>query len=524
MKTDINFKELKKKKKITINNCYLYMYFNYINNMKNFKNEVQTIKSFNKTAYLIIAFHHGLSYISQLAVQYFFKDQLKVEPGSLAKINSIIHIPWACKPLFGLVTDMVPLFGYRRKYYLFFCGLINLLSWLMMTYYIKDSTLATISMLLVNITLSFSSVLGEAIVVELTQYEEDKDKKSKEFVSYYMIARTIGDLGSSYLKGALVDMLQLRTIFFISSFIPLLLIISSFILIENKTVKNDSLTNNSNTNNLTDEETRDLLENRQPQNLNENEINNSQEDGTFKKLFCFLLQKHVLIPLSFIILFKSTPNYSDAFFYFVTNELKITASNLGQMSFCGSIAVLIAIFIYKTYLKDLNFKYMIVIGTIFSLIISMTSLVLVLRINIQYNIPDFELLIVSGFFLSLIQEFILLPILSLACVICPKNLEGTVFSVFMSSLNLGGIISTLNGGLLTGWLHITSTNFSNLPVLILISKFMSLIPLPILFYIDNSIFNPALNENKNEETDPKNKVEIIQEKETKENDKEKLIL
>ena len=56
-----------------------------------YDNEV--IKKRNKLAYLLIAFHQGVSYISKLAVQYFFKDELKIEPHILAQINSITELP-----------------------------------------------------------------------------------------------------------------------------------------------------------------------------------------------------------------------------------------------------------------------------------------------------------------------------------------------------------------------------------------------------------------------------------------------
>ncbi len=133
---------------------------------------------------------------------------------------------------------------------------------------------------------------------------------------------------------------------------------------------------------------------------------------------------------------------------------------------------------------------MIIIGTIISFFISLACFLIVLRLNIKLGIPDFWLLLFTNSFLSMVGEFVLLPILSLACVLCPKNLEGTVYSVFMSSLNLGGILSHLNGGILTSLMHISSKNYANLHWLILIAKITSLLPLPMLYCIDNKYFHP----------------------------------
>lgn len=248
-------------------------------------------------------------------------------------------------------------------------------------------------------------------------------------------------------------------------------------------------------------------------NLNNLEVNygtlpeethsNAPKENLLKTLIAFIWQKHVLIPLAFIIVFKATPSYYDSFFYFITNELKLSASDLGKISFCSTIAILIAIMIYKAYLKNCNFKVMIVIGTVISFFVSLSALILVLRINIKYGIADFWLLLFTNSFLSLVGELVLLPILSLACVLCPKNLEGTVYSFFMSSLNLGGILSHLNGGILTSALHISTKDYSNLPWLIFIAKIFSLLPLPMLLFINDKYFHP-------EEKRPEQTEELVQ--------------
>ena len=33
--------------------------------------------------------------------------------------------PWVVKPLYGFLSDTVPIFGYRRRSYLIICGLLG---------------------------------------------------------------------------------------------------------------------------------------------------------------------------------------------------------------------------------------------------------------------------------------------------------------------------------------------------------------------------------------------------------------
>src|SRR5579864_3294585 len=57
-------------------------------------------------------------------------------PGQMTTLVALLGWPWCCKPLFGLLSDFVPLAGYRRKSYLLgmgilssvcFCGLYTLM-------------------------------------------------------------------------------------------------------------------------------------------------------------------------------------------------------------------------------------------------------------------------------------------------------------------------------------------------------------------------------------------------------------
>ena len=59
-------------------------------------------------------------------------------------------------------------------------------------------------------------------------------------------------------------------------------------------------------------------------------------------------------------------------------------------------------------------------------------------------------------------------------------MEATLFATLMSILNGGGFVGGALGSLLTGWLGVTSDNFDNLAVLVLICNLSCLAPLPLL--------------------------------------------
>jgi MFS family permease len=452
----------------------------------------------NQLAYLIISITFGISSISDLAVQYFFKDTLKVQPAELSRLTSIALIPWFLKPFFGLLTDMLPIFGYRRKFYIIVCGIFDFISFILMFYLDLSLTGFVLLLFFHNSCLSFSSVLGEAIVVELSKInkesqiqsesltKEDLNKKTsnaKNYVSYFFFFKYMGSLISSIFKGILVKNFTLKTVFFISSFIPLCFILSGVILMEERIIRNGK-------------DNRDITESGSLLHV-KSKTKNSVEDSCPAKFFGFLFQKHICVPIIFIIVFVGTPSYSDPMFYFFTDTLKFNSIDLGIISTFATLANLSAIAIYRYCLKNKSFRTIIIYGSLLSFCVSFSTYLLVTRINIKIGIPDFLFVIFSSSFLNMLGEIIGMPLLSLAAVLSPESLEATSYSVFMSAINFGGIMSNLLGSMLTSLLGISSKNYSKLPELVIISNFLSLVPLPFIICLKKSYFDPQVDENEN---------------------------
>jgi len=196
----------------------------------------------NFYAYLLISFYSGFSSFSDIATQFFFKDELKMQPGVLAQVSSITGIAWMLKPIFGLITDLVPIFGYRRKYYVILMSFIICYSFFMLSQHTKTLTEAVIFLFLTNVGASFSTVIGEATVVELTQLNQDVNKKennanedetdSKDLVSSYFLIKYFGAMISSLFGGRLVDTIHTRNVFLISAGLPVLILVGGCLLID----------------------------------------------------------------------------------------------------------------------------------------------------------------------------------------------------------------------------------------------------------------------------------------------------
>ena len=64
-----------------------------------------------------------------------------IEVDELAKFAALLTVPWCLKPVYGLISDTCPLFGERRRPYIFGANALNAVLWGMMALRADDVTL-----------------------------------------------------------------------------------------------------------------------------------------------------------------------------------------------------------------------------------------------------------------------------------------------------------------------------------------------------------------------------------------------
>ena len=129
----------------------------------------------NKITVLLISFYSGVIGISDLGLKYYLKDQNQMFPSTFAKILLLIKVAYLIKPIYGLLIDFVPIFGYKKKIYLLLCFVINFASWCIFLFMVNDNLQKSIIChLIINITISFTAVIGNAIQLEIVDYRINK--------------------------------------------------------------------------------------------------------------------------------------------------------------------------------------------------------------------------------------------------------------------------------------------------------------------------------------------------------------
>ena len=398
-------------------------------------------------AILTIYFVQGILMLSRLAVSFFLKDELLLSPAQMSAIIGISTIPWMIKPLYGFIADILPLFGYHRKTYIFLSGIIGSAAWVGLGTIVHSSSIATMMILLCSLSVALSDVIVDSIVVERARSESAEKLGSLQSLCWGIAA--IGGLCTAYLSGLLLEYFTTRTVFLITALFP---IITSFVawLITEKPINKDEK--------KSDDIKYQLVQIRQA-----------------------ITQKAIWLPTVFIFVWHATPNAESAFFYFTTNELQFQPEFLGRVRLVTSFASLVGVWAFQRYFKTISFKIIFTWGIFLSTALGMTTLLLVTHTNRLLGIDDHWFSLGDNLIITVIGQIVFMPVLVLATKLCPPGIEATFFALIMSVFNLGGTVSYALGSIMMKWLGITEHQFDSLWLLIIITNCSSLIP---IFFIN----------------------------------------
>ena len=402
-------------------------------------------------AILTVYFVQGILGLARLAVSFFLKDDLGLTPAEVAALTGISALPWIIKPLFGFISDGLPIFGYRRRPYLILSGFLGTVSWVALATLVDSAWEATLVILLTSLSVAISDVIVDSLIVERAREESLAQAGSLQSLSWGFSA--LGGLITAYFSGLLLEHLTASQVFEITATFPLIVSAVAWLIAEDKIDKEDP------------------------------ETAISPVKGQIKQLWGALKQKQVWLPIAFLFAWQATPTADSAFFFFSTNELGFEPEFLGRVRLVTSFASLIGIYLFQRYLKTVPFRKILGWSTVIAAALGMTTLLLVTHANRALGIDDHWFSLGDSLILTVVGQITWMPVLVLSARICPKGVEATLFALLMSIWNLSGLLSHELGALLTSLLGVTEHNFDKLWLLVIITNLSTLLPLPFLGWL-----------------------------------------
>lgn len=395
-------------------------------------------------AILLVYAVQGILGISRLAVSFFLKDELALSPAEVAALMGIAALPWVIKPVFGFISDGLPIFGYRRRPYLILSGLLGVGAWLSLANLVHTAAGATLAIAITSLSVAFSDVIVDSLIVERARDESVGKAGSLQALCWG--ASAVGGLLTAYFSGLLLQHFSTRTVFALTAAFPLLVSAAALWISEEPVTLADG--------------------NRQ-----------TVVKDQMQQLWQALTQKEIWMPTLFLFLWQCTPTAESAFFYFSTNELGFTPEFLGRVRLVTSLASLLGVWLFQRFLKTIPFRQIFIWTTLLSSLLGLTALLLVTHTNRSLGIDDHWFALGDSLILTVMGQLTFMPVLVLAARLCPPGIEATLFAMLMSVLNLSGLVSKEGGAILTHILGVTDTNFDKLWLLVLITNVGSMLPL-----------------------------------------------
>ena len=471
--------------------------------------------SFEVAAICTVYFVQGALGIASLATAFFLKNELGLAPAESAALLGFTSTPWVIKPLYGFLSDAVPLFGYRRRSYLALAGLVGSASWATMGVAAHTPTQACVALTLASLGTAVADVVVDSIVVERARdggessdiaseassnIKSGEDENSTDegaagaLQSLCWGSASLGSVASAYASGALLTVVPPRTVFEGAALFPLLVAGISLVLEEERvdsarerTLSESSLTTAAGA----------LAEGSSAVAISSPPVDPANTEIAWQAvlkdrsslIWSALSQKSVWVPVLFLFCWKATPSAGDAFFYFLTGPTDTGALGfgpefMGRVSLAGALASLGGVVLYQRFLRTLPPQVVLQWTALAALPFGLAQVVLALHWNRAWGLPDEWLAVGDDVALSVLGQVGFMPTLVLAAKLCPPGVEGTLFALLMSTYNGAGILGRELGAGLTSVAGVDSSHFDALPQLLGVCALTSLLPLPFLGILD----------------------------------------
>jgi MFS family permease len=125
------------------------------------------------------------------------------DPVQVAASLAVLDVPWVIKPLYGMVSDFLPLLGYRRRSYLVLANICAILAFLWTTQLASAGPLI-FALLLTSIAMALASTVCGALLVENGQ----RHNASAAFINQQWLWFNVAVMAASLVGGTLIELLS----------------------------------------------------------------------------------------------------------------------------------------------------------------------------------------------------------------------------------------------------------------------------------------------------------------------------
>ncbi|KAK1274757.1 putative folate-biopterin transporter 6 [Acorus gramineus] len=390
---------------------------------------------------------------------YYWKDVQKLQPSAVQMFMGFYYIPWIMKPIWGLLTDVFPMYGYRRRPYFIISGVVGTVAALVLATH-GGLTVAAALVCMVGMT-GAMAVADVTIDACVAANSVEKPALAADMQSLCMFSSSAGALAGYSSSGLLVRLLGAQGALGVIALAASVWIALGFLIYEARPVRY--------------REKAKVME---------------KVGGALKGMARTIKRGRVWKPSLYIYLSLalSISTHEGQFYWYTDPKAGPAFSQefVGMIYAIGALASILGVLIYHKLLKDYPFRTLLFSAQLVYGLSGMLDLVFVLRWNLRLGLPDSFFVVFEQCASHIVSRIRWMPMMVLSAKLCPPGIEGMFFALLMCIDSLGGLSAKFGGGLALHWFHVTRTDFRNLWLVVLVRNLLRIATLGLVFLVPMS--------------------------------------
>ena len=311
-----------------------------------------------------------------------------------------LNFPWVIKPVFGLVSDLVPLFGYRRTSYLILASACAAAGYAGIAVLDQPSEFA-LFLLLTSYAMATASTLCGALLAENGR----NFQQSSLFVGQQWLWFYVAIMLSAFVGGELVEQLSapaaLKAAAAIAAVAPIAVLLATPLLLKEPRTS----------------ASREALR------------------DTLQGIVAALKARKLWLVAAFLFLYAFAPGFGTPLYYHMTDRLHFSQSYIGTLGSIAAAGWIAGAVLHRWLLRRLSAGALLYLSIVLGTASAASFLLL----------TDETTAAIVNFANGLAQMIATIATLTLAAQYCPARAEGFAFAGLMSVSNLADICS-INAG------------------------------------------------------------------------------
>lgn len=384
-------------------------------------------------------------------------------------LNAITNLPWAMKPIIGIMSDSMPIRGYRKAPYMLATSAMGTAAMLCIGAFPLGAfslRALAVALGLINLQLATNDLLSEAKYAEKLR---ESPVHGSALMTYVWFGLRLMSLLAILLAGAALEFMSSKELFLIAAFpsaLAMLPVAAGFLEEPMVMVKEIELARKS------------LFAQREACVLSGLMFFGSMTilaagmggGGPSTSFFVsagvgagmLVAFSVALSPViagfnAFSMLSRAmSVSISGATFYFYTDTAVQYPAGPhfspffynAVMGTVGAVCSLAGILVYHRFMSTWRFRTIVVMTSVVIAALSMLDVMMFARLNVKLGIPDEYLVIGLSVSQSMLAQFQWMPQVVLLSRLCPKGMEATMYALLAGSHNLGMTIADNTGAML----------------------------------------------------------------------------